>query len=99
MLGFFKSFSYEIKNTNVGVTVVSPIAVKTNFFDNESFNGKMTHKLGYVLESKTVSKAILKAAYSKRMKIVVQFFVRYAERLKHKCTFLINLLLSYSLIY
>ena len=96
MLGFSESLSYELKNTNVGITVVSPIAVKTNFFDNESFKGKMPHKLGYVLESKTVSKAILKAAYSKRIEIVVPFFVRSAVWLKHTFPYLINPIVSSS---
>lgn len=96
MLGFSESLSYELKNTNVGVTVVSPIAVKTNFFDNESFKGKMPHKLGYVLEPKIVSKAILKAAYSKRLEIVVPFFVRSAVWLKHTFPYLINPIVSSS---
>ena len=96
MLGFSESLSYELKNTNVGVTVVSPIAVKTNFFDNESFKGKMPHKLGYVLEPKIVSKAILKAAYSKRLEIVVPFFVRSAVWLKHTVPYLINPIVSSS---
>ena len=96
MLGFSESLSYELKNTNVGVTVVSPIAVKTNFFDNESFKGKMPHKLGYVLEPKTVSKAILKAAYSKRIEIIVPFFVRSAVWLKHTFPYLINPIVSSS---
>jgi len=96
MLGFSESLSYELKNTKVGVTVVSPIAVKTNFFDNESFKGKMPHKLGYVLEPKTVSKAILKAAYSNRIEIVVPFFVRSAVWLKHTFPYLINPLVSSS---
>ena len=96
MLGFSESLSYELKKTNVGVTVVSPIAVKTNFFDNESFKGKMPHKLGYVLEPKIVSKAILKAAYSKRIEIVVPFFVRSAVWLKHTFPYLINPIVSSS---
>jgi uncharacterized protein len=96
MLGFSESLSYELKNTKVGITVVSPIAVKTNFFDNESFKGKMPHKLGYVLEPKTVSKAILKAAYSKRIEIVVPFFVRSAVWLKHTFPYLINPIVSSS---
>lgn len=96
MLGFSESLFYELKNTNVGVTVVSPIAVKTNFFDNESFKGKMPHKLGYVLEPKPVSKAILKAAYSKRIEIVVPFFVRSAVWLKHTFPYLINPIVSSS---
>jgi uncharacterized protein len=96
MLGFSESLSYELKHTNVGVTVVSPIAVKTNFFDNESFRGKMPHKLGYALDPKTVSKAILKAAYSKRIEIVVPFFVRSAVWLKHTFPYLINPIVSSS---
>ena len=96
MLGFSESLSYELKHTNVGVTVVSPIAVKTNFFDNESFRGKMPHKLGYVLDPKTVSNAILKAAYSKRLEIVVPFFVRSAVWLKQTFPYLINPIVSSS---
>ena len=96
VLGFSESLSYELKNTNVGITVVSPIAVKTNFFDNESFKGKMPHKLGYVLNPKTVSRAILKASYSKRTEIVVPFFVRSAVWLKHTVPYLINPIISSS---
>ena len=96
MLGFSESLYHELKNTNVGITVVSPIAVKTNFFANESFKGKMPHKLGYVLDPKTVSKAILKAAYSKRLEIVVPFFVRSAVWLKQTFPYLINPIVSSS---
>ena len=94
MLGFSESLYHELKNTNVGITVVSPIAVKTNFFDNESFKGKMPHKLGYVLDPKTVSKSILKAAYSKKLEIVVPFFVRSAVWLKQTFPYLINPIVS-----
>ncbi|HJU58600.1 MAG TPA: SDR family NAD(P)-dependent oxidoreductase [Nitrososphaeraceae archaeon] len=94
MLGFSESLHHELKNTNVGITVVSPIAVRTNFFENESFKGKMPHKLGYILEAKTVSNAILKAAYSKRLEIVVPFFVRSAVWLKQTFPYLINPIVS-----
>jgi short-subunit dehydrogenase len=94
MLGFSESLHHELKNTDVGITVVSPIAVRTNFFDNESFKGKMPHKLGYVLDPKTVSTAILKAAYSKRLEIVVPFFVRSAVWLKQTFPYLINPIVS-----
>ncbi|MGE5634275.1 MAG: SDR family NAD(P)-dependent oxidoreductase [Deltaproteobacteria bacterium] len=94
MLGFSESLYHELKNTNVGITVVSPIAVRTNFFDNESFKGNMPHKLGYVLDPKTVSNAILKAAYSKRLEIVVPFFVRSAVWLKQTFPYLINPIVS-----
>ena len=96
MLGFSEALYHELKNTKVGITVVSPIAVDTNFFDNESFRGKMPHKLGYVLDPKTVSKAILKAASSERLEIVVPFFVRSAVWLKHTFPYLINPIVSSS---
>jgi uncharacterized protein len=96
ILGFSESLYHELKNTKVGITVVSPIAVNTNFFDNESFKGKMPHKLGYVLDSKSVSKAILKAASSKRLEIIVPFFVRSAVWLKHTFPYLINPILRSS---
>ena len=96
MLGFSESLHHELKNTNVGITVVSPIAVRTNFFENESFKGKMPHKLGYVLDAKTVSNAILKAAYSKKLEIVVPFFVRSAVWLKQTFPYLINPIVSSS---
>ena len=40
MLGFSESLYHELHGTGVGITVVSPIAVKTNFFNNESFGGQ-----------------------------------------------------------
>ena len=38
MLGFSEGLQHELKGTNVKVTVVSPIMVKTNFFDHPSFS-------------------------------------------------------------
>lgn len=90
MLGFSESLYHELKGTGVGITVVSPIAVRTNFFNNDSFKGKPTHKIGYMLDPKKVSKAILDASNSKRLEIVVPFYVRSAVWLKHTFPYLIN---------
>ena len=37
MLGFSEALKHELKGTGVGITVVSPIMVRTNFFDHPSF--------------------------------------------------------------
>lgn len=90
MLGFSESLYHELKGTGVGITVVSPIAVRTNFFDNDSFKGKQIHKIGYMLDPKKVSSAVLNASYSKRLEIVVPFYVRSAVWLKHTFPYFIN---------
>ena len=40
VLGFSESLSHELRGTGVGITVVSPIGVRTNFFDHPSFKKK-----------------------------------------------------------
>jgi short-subunit dehydrogenase len=90
MLGFSESLYHELKGTGVGITVVSPIAVRTNFFNNETFKGKPFHKIGYILDPKKVSKAVLDASNSKRLEIVVPFYVRSAIWLKHTFPYFIN---------
>ena len=37
MLGFSEGLKHELKDTGVGITVVSPIMVRTDFFDHSSF--------------------------------------------------------------
>ena len=37
VLGFSEALSHELAGTGISVTVVSPIAVRTNFFDHDSF--------------------------------------------------------------
>ena len=96
MLGFSESLSYELKNSGVGITVVSPIAVKTNFFENESFKNELPNKIGFALDPKTVSKAIISAIKSNRIEIVVPFFARAAVWTKHTIPYLINPIISSS---
>jgi short-subunit dehydrogenase len=90
MLGFSESLYHELHGTGVGITVVSPIAVKTNFFNNESFGGKMPNYVGYVLDPKTVSNAIMRAANSPRLEIIVPLFIRAGVWLKHTLPYIIN---------
>lgn len=89
MLGFSESLQHELKSTGVGITVVSPIMVKTNFFDNPSF-ASMVKYSQTALSANTVAKAILKAANSSRLEIIVPSFIRGAIWAKHTFPYLIN---------
>ena len=40
VLGFSESLSHELRGIGVGITVVSPVGVRTNFFDYPSFKKK-----------------------------------------------------------
>lgn len=89
MLGFSESLFHELKGTGVGVTVVSPIMVRTNFFNHESFD-KMPRYSTTSLDPKTVANAVVKAASSPRLEIVVPQFVRFVIWLKQTLPYLIN---------
>lgn len=93
MLGFSEGLQHELVGTRVGVTVVSPIMVKTSFFDN--FEKKPNFSL-ISLSAKTVAKAIIKAASSPRLEIVVPSISRIAVWLKHTIPYAINPLLGRS---
>ncbi|MGY5149512.1 MAG: SDR family NAD(P)-dependent oxidoreductase [Candidatus Nitrosopumilus sp. bin_68KS] len=89
MLGFSEGLKHELKDTGVGITVVSPIMVRTNFFDHSSFE-KMPKYSPTSLDPKTVAKSIIKAANSSRLEIVVPSVVRGAIWLKTSFPFFIN---------
>ena len=94
MLGFSEGLQHELQKTGVGVTVVSPIMVRTNFFDHSSFENMP--KSPTSLSSKTVAKAVIKAASSPRLEIIVPSLVRGAVWAKHTFPYLINPLVSAS---
>lgn len=95
MLGFSEGLKHELKGTGVGITVVSPIMVRTNFFNHPSFK-KMPDPTITSLSPKTVAKTIVKAANSSRLEIIVPSFVRGAVWLKHTIPYVINPLLGSS---
>jgi uncharacterized protein len=92
MLGFSESLYHELHGTGVGISVVSPIGVKTNFFSNKSFRDgdQIPSYTRYMLEPKTVSNAILTAARSPRLEIIVPFYVRIGVWFKHTIPYIIN---------
>lgn len=95
MLGFSEGLKHELKGTKVGVTVVSPIMVRTNFFDDPSF-AKIPKYSPTSLSSRTVARAVLRAANSPRLEIIVPSVVRGAVWLKHTFPYLINPVLGAS---
>ena len=95
MLGFSEGLQHELKDSGVGVTVVSPIMVRTNFFDHPSFDS-MPKNSTTSISSKSVAKAILKAANSSRLEIIVPSIIRGAVWAKHTFPYLINPIVSSS---
>jgi short-subunit dehydrogenase len=93
MLGFSEGLKHELKGTGIGVTVVSPIMVRTSFFDHQSF-GQMPKYSPTSLSAKTVAKAIVSAANSPRLEIIVPSVVRGAVWAKHTFPYIINPILG-----
>lgn len=93
MLGFSEGLYHELKGSGIGITVVSPIMVQTNFFNHPTFKSIPKYS-PTSLSSKTVAKAILKASSSPRLEIIVPPFVRGAVWLKHTIPYLINPILG-----
>jgi uncharacterized protein len=93
MLGFSEGLKHELKNSGVGITVVSPIMVKTDFFNHPSFEN-MPKYSPTSLSSKTVANTILKAANSPRLEIIVPSVVRGAVWAKNTFPYFINPILG-----
>lgn len=93
MLGFSEGLKHELKGTGIGITVVSPIMVRTDFFDHSSFK-KIPKYSPISLSDKTVANAILKAANSPRLEIIVPSIVRVAVWMKSTFPYLINPILG-----
>ncbi len=89
MLGFSEGLQHELQNTGVRVTVVSPIMVRTNFFDHPSFETMPKHS-PTSLSPEKVAKAVVKAANSTRLEIIVPSIVRGAIWAKHTFPYFIN---------
>ena len=93
MLGFSEGLKHELKGTGIGITVVSPIMVQTDFFDHPSFKKIPKYSL-ISLSDKTVAKAILRAANSPRLEIIVPSIVRGVIWMKNTFPYLINPILG-----
>jgi len=89
MLGFSEGLYHELKGTGVGITVVSPIMVRTNFLKHKSFKSFPKYS-SISLSSNSVAKAVVRASSSPRLEIIVPSFVRIAVWFKQTFPYLIN---------
>lgn len=89
LLGFSQALYHELHGTNVRISVVSPITVKTEFFNHQSFKSiELEPKIA--LSANSVAKAILRAINSKRLEITVPFYARGAIWLTQTLPYLTN---------
>lgn len=84
MLGFSEGLRHELSGSGIGVTVVSPIMVRTGF----------VNKLGYALSPQSVAKAILRASNSPRAEITVPTIARAGVIVKHAVPFLTDSIIA-----
>ena len=89
-LGFSEGLRHELDGTGIGLTVVSPIMVRTPLFDHPSFTNFSRFSTGISLSSETVAKAIIKASNSPRFEIVVPSVARAGIWFKQTFPFFIN---------
>lgn len=87
MLGFSEGLRHELAGTGVGVTVVSPITVRTEFFGGAEVSG-------YSVSSESVAKCILRASRSPRAEITVPGMARLAIWAKHGIPYLTDLMIA-----
>ncbi len=90
MLGFSEGLKHELHGTGVDLTVVSPIMVRTDLFDHPSFENFTKNATGISLSPETVAKAVVKAASSSRLEIVVPSVARAGIWAKQMFPFFIN---------
>lgn len=95
MLGFSEGLKHELKGTGIGITVVSPIMVRTDFFEHPSFN-KIPKYSPTSLSPQAVAKAIIKASNSSRLEITVPSIARAAIWAKHNLPYVIDSAISSS---
>ena len=89
MLGFSEGLKHELSGTGVGITVVSPIGVNTPLFDHPSFENYPRPAM-ITLSPETVANAVLKAANSSRLEIVVPSVARVGIWAKQNFPYFIN---------
>ena len=92
MLAFSEGLKHELSGTGVGITVVSPITVRTPFFDGPSFGGvvRPPARPPLSLSPETVARAVVRASSSPRLEIVVPQAVRAAVWSKQTFPYLVG---------
>ena len=92
MLAFSEGLKHELSGTGVGITVVSPITVRTPFFDGPSFGGvgSPPGRPALSLSPEAVARAVVRASSSPRLEIVVPQVVRAAVWSKQTFPYLVG---------
>ena len=90
MLGFSEGLKHELSGTGIDLTVVSPIMVDTPLFDHPSFENFSRRSTIVVLSPEKVANAVLRAAKSSKLEIVVPSIARAGIWAKQNFPFLIN---------
>ena len=90
LIGLSEGLRHELDGTGIGLTVVSPIMVRTPLFDHPSFTNFSRFSTGISLSSETVAKAIIKASNSPRFEIVVPSVARAGIWFKQTFPYFIN---------
>ena len=92
MLAFSEGLRHELAGTGVGITVVSPIMVRTPFFDGPSFRGmpRPSGRSVASLSPETVARAVVRASSSPRLEIIVPQVVRAAVWSKQTFPYLVG---------
>ncbi|KFM19960.1 hypothetical protein AAA799D07_00530 [Marine Group I thaumarchaeote SCGC AAA799-D07] len=90
MLGFSEGLKHELSGTGVDVTVVSPIMVDTPLFDHPSFENFSRQSTIAILRPETVANAVLKAANSSKLEIVVPPVARVGIWAKQNFPYFVN---------
>ncbi len=93
MLGFSEALRGELHGTGVGVTVVSPIAVRTPFFEHESF-ANIPRYSPMSLSAEKVARAIVGAIGSSRGEVTVPGVARVAVWTRHTLPHLVDYFVS-----
>jgi len=82
VVGFAESITYEVRPHKIGVTIVNPGTVDTDFFDRDSFNDFPEGPRKMMISAEKVARATIAAIRWNRPEIYVPRSLRYAHMLK-----------------
>jgi short-subunit dehydrogenase len=82
MIGLAESIAYELEPQGIGVTVVNPGTVDTDFFNGDSFKDFPTGPRGMMIPASDVADATIRAVERNRFEIYVPAALRFAHLVK-----------------
>jgi len=88
VVGFAESIAYELRPHKIGVTIVNPGTVDTNFFDHDSFKDFPEGPRKMMVSAEDVARATIAAIRWNRPEVYVPRSLRYAHMLKVLAPFL-----------